>query len=117
MHLLCQIYFVENLTSYNIASYLIADSILKQIIYDNEINFRREIELQDAGYPASSPSQIPTYEVVDTSGSVEYEEIDKFQVIEENPVMIEHPNPPSGGYEYTQCPAYAPTQIHLHPHD
>ena len=80
-----------------------------QLIYDNELNFRREIELQDAGYPASSLSQIPTYEVVDTSGSVEYEEIDQFQ---ENPVMIE-PHPPKGDYEYTQCPAYAPTHITL----
>ena len=67
---------------------------------------RKEIELKDAGYPASSPSQIPTYEVVDKPGSVEYEEIDKFQGIEENPVMLEQPHPPSGGYEYTQCSAY-----------
>ena len=67
---------------------------------------RKEIELQDAGYPASSPTQIPTYEVVNTTGSVEYEEIDKFQGIEEKPVMTEHPHSPSGGYEYTQCSAY-----------
>ena len=91
---------------------------MKQLICNNEINFiiqRKEIELQDAGYPASSPSQIPTYEVVDTPGSVEYEEIDKFQEgIEENPVMIE-PHSPKGDYEYTQCPAYAPTQIPLPP--
>ena len=88
---------------------------MKQLIYDNEINFRREIELQDAGYPASSPSQIPTYEVVDTSGSVEYEEINQFQVIEENPVMIIEPHPPKRDYEYTQCPAYAPTHITVPP--
>ena len=69
---------------------------------------RREIELQDTGYPASSPSQIPTHEVVDTSGSVEYEEIDKFQEIEDKPVMTKRPHSPSGGYECTQCPAYAP---------
>ena len=68
---------------------------------------RREIELQDADYPASSPSQIPTYEVVDTPGSVEYEEIDKLQGIEETPVMTEQPHPPSGSYEYTQCSAYS----------
>ena len=67
---------------------------------------RKEIELQDTGYPASSPSQIPTYEVVDTPGSVEYEEIDKFQGIEETPVMTGQPHPPCGGYEYTQCSAY-----------
>ena len=63
---------------------------------------RKDIELQDAGYPASSPSQI----VVDSPGFVEYEEIDKFQGIEEKPVMLEQPHPPSGGYEYTQCSAY-----------
>ena len=73
------------------------------------------MKLQDAGYPASSPSQIPTYEVVDTPGSAEYEEIDKFQEgIEETPVMIE-PHLPKGDYEYNQCPAYAPTQIPLPP--
>ena len=80
------------------------------MIITNFIIYRKEIELQDAGYPASSPSQIPTYEVVDTPGSVKYEEINKFQ-------EIEQPNPPSGDYEYTQCTAYAPTQVPLPPHN
>ena len=77
---------------------------------------REEIELQDSGYPASSPPQIPTYEVVDTPGSVEYEEIDKFQGIEEKPVMIE-PHPPKGDYMNTLSvhAAYAPTQTPLPP--
>ena len=69
---------------------------------------RRDIELQDT--PASSASQIPTYEVVDTPGSAEYEEIDKFKETRRNPVMIEQTHPPKEDYEYTQCPAYASTQ-------
>ena len=70
----------------------------KFMIITNFIIQRKEIELQDAGYPTSSPSQIP---VVDAPGSVEYEEIVKFQEgIEENPVMIE-PHPPKGDYMNT----------------
>ena len=74
---------------------------------------RRDIELQDTH--ASSPSQILTYEVVDTPGPVEYEEIDKFQETRRNPVKIEHPHPPKGEYEYSQCPAYAQSQVPLPP--
>ena len=42
---------------------------------------RKEIELQDAGFPASSPSQIPTHQALSSM----HEEINKFQEgIEEN---------------------------------
>ena len=80
---------------------------------------RKEIdhELQDTSKPVSSPveDQDQAYEVVDTPGPVEYEEIDKFQETGGNPVKIEQPHPSKGDYEYSQCPAYAPTQVPLPP--